>query len=133
VSTSATTFGLTRQRQGEHLVTTVFSTPRIGQDLRVADDRAINVRFAYQPLYSLHSGGIVAVEALARPAHGTVGEMLTRARHEGRLTATDTELAAAAIHSEAEQQTLLPLHLNLLAGTVAAPRDALDPVLLALT
>lgn len=91
-----------------------------------------DVRFALQPLYSLHTGGMVAVEALARPEGCTPRELLGRARQDGRLIETDVELAARAIASEANEQTLLPLHVNLLAVSAAAP-DAIGPVVDALT
>lgn len=91
-----------------------------------------DVRFALQPLYSLHTGGMVAVEALARPADCSPRELLGRARKAGRLIEIDIELAARAIASEAHEQTLLPLHVNLLAASAAAP-DAIGPVVDALT
>ncbi|TNC23003.1 GGDEF domain-containing protein [Amycolatopsis alkalitolerans] len=90
------------------------------------------VRFAFQPLYSLHTGGIVALEALARPGKGSVHELLDRAHREHRLAEVDIALAAEAVRAEAEQETLLPLHLNLTAPTAAAPEAAFDPLLDAL-
>lgn len=87
-----------------------------------------DVRFALQPLYSLHTGGAVAVEALARPAGCTPRELLGRARRAGRLIDTDIELATRAIASEADEQTLLPLHVNLLAVSAAAGPDLIQPV-----
>lgn len=62
------------------------------------------VRFAFQPLYSLHSGGVVALEALA----------------------------AETVKQEAEQHTLLPLHINLTAPSLAAPKHEFEPLLDAL-
>ncbi|QWF84431.1 GGDEF domain-containing protein [Amycolatopsis sp. CA-230715] len=91
-----------------------------------------SVRFAFQPLYSLHTGGVVALEALARPSKGSANELLDHARRERRLVEVDVALAAGAVRYEAEQQTLLPLHLNLTAATAAAPESALDPLLDAL-
>ncbi|NIH80035.1 GGDEF domain-containing protein [Amycolatopsis viridis] len=88
------------------------------------------VRFAFQPLYSLHTGGMVALEALARPAEGSVHDLLDTARREQRLVETDLALACEAVRTEADQQTLLPVHLNLTAATAAAP--AVDPLLDAL-
>ncbi|MGW4592737.1 GGDEF domain-containing protein [Amycolatopsis thermoflava] len=85
------------------------------------------VRFAFQPLYSLNTGGMVALEALARPAEGSVHELLDTARRERRLVETDIALACDAVRAEADQQTLLPLHLNITAATAAAP--AVDPLL----
>ncbi|NKQ53772.1 EAL domain-containing protein [Amycolatopsis sp. K13G38] len=91
-----------------------------------------SVRFAFQPLYSLHTGGIVALEALARPGKGSVHELLDLARRERRLAEVDIELAAQAALAEADHETLLPLHLNVTAPTAAAPESAFDPLLDAL-
>ncbi|MGH3521216.1 MAG: EAL domain-containing protein [Haloechinothrix sp.] len=91
-----------------------------------------DVRFALQPLYSLHTGGMIAVEALARPSGCSARELLGRARRDGRLIETDIALAAMAVGVEAEQQTLLPLHINLLAVSATARPDTLDPLLDAL-
>jgi EAL domain-containing protein (putative c-di-GMP-specific phosphodiesterase class I)/GGDEF domain-containing protein len=90
------------------------------------------VRFAFQPLYSLNTGGIVALEALARPGKGSVHELLDLARRERRLAEVDVALAAQAVLTEADHETLLPLHLNLTAPTAAAPESAFDPLLDAL-
>lgn len=90
------------------------------------------VRFAFQPLYSLHTGGIVALEALARPGKGSVHELLDRAHREHRLAEVDLALAAEAVRAEADHETLLPLHLNLTAPTATAPDTAFDPLLDAL-
>ncbi|MEU3274270.1 GGDEF domain-containing protein [Saccharomonospora sp. NPDC006951] len=90
---------------------------------------AVNqVRFAFQPLYSLHTGAVVAVEALARPSAGGVGELLGAALRRGRLVEVDVSLAARAVRDEAPQATLLPLHLNITALTAAAPKEALEPL-----
>lgn len=91
------------------------------------------VSFALQPLYSLHTGGAVAVEAFARPAAGTARQLLGRARKDGKLVQTDVSLAAQAIDCEAEHQTLLPLHVNLLTVSAAAPAESLKPILDALS
>ncbi|MFC4078873.1 GGDEF domain-containing protein [Amycolatopsis samaneae] len=80
-------------------------------------------------MYSLHTGGIVAFEALARPGKGTAHELLAEARREGRLAEVDLALAAAAVRQEAERRTPLPLHLNLSARTLAAPAGAFDEVI----
>lgn len=87
------------------------------------------VRFAFQPLYSLYTGDIVALEALARPGTGSVHELLDRAHREHRLAEVDIALAAQAVRTEAQHETLLPLHLNMTAPTAAAPQTALDPLL----
>ncbi len=87
------------------------------------------VRFAFQPLYSLQTGGVVAHEALARPGHGTVPDLLAQARREGRLAEADLGLAIAAVRQDAEEPTSLPLHLNLSARTLAAPAAMFDDLL----
>ncbi|HJQ45628.1 MAG TPA: GGDEF domain-containing protein [Amycolatopsis sp.] len=84
------------------------------------------VSFAFQPLYSLHTGGMVGVEALARPASGRVQELLHHAMRKGRLVSVDVALAARAITEGASHETLLPLHLNITALSAAAPQLVLD-------
>ncbi|HJQ46763.1 MAG TPA: GGDEF domain-containing protein [Amycolatopsis sp.] len=91
-----------------------------------------DLEFAFQPLYSLHTGEAVAVEALAVPGEVAVGKILMQARAEGLLAAADVELAVRAVLAEAPHATLLPLHVNVTAVTVAAPR-ALEPLLHALS
>ncbi|MFC4003891.1 EAL domain-containing protein [Prauserella oleivorans] len=91
------------------------------------------VHFAFQPLYSLHTGGVVAVEALARPTSGRVSDMLGYALRRGRLVEVDVGLAARAVRDDAPHATLLPLHLNVTALTAASPPSALQPLLDALT
>ncbi|KAA2261688.1 EAL domain-containing protein [Solihabitans fulvus] len=87
-----------------------------------------DVRFAFQPLFNLHTGGIVAVEALARPHKGSVADLLRAAHRAGRLSETDVALAAHATYYAAEHENVLPLHLNLLALTAAAPAATLEPL-----
>ncbi|WP_091673214.1 GGDEF domain-containing protein [Amycolatopsis marina] len=91
------------------------------------------VRFAFQPLYSLHTGGVVALEALARPQSGEVPELLTGALRAGKLVEVDVGLAARAVEEEARHNTLLPLHLNLTAASAAAAPGDLGPLLDALS
>ena len=83
--------------------------------------------FAFQPLYSLHTGEAVAVEALAVPGEVAVGKILMRARAAGRLVEADVELAVRAVLAEAPHATLLPLHVNVTAVTIATP-GALEPL-----
>lgn len=90
------------------------------------------VSFAFQPLYSLYTGGIIGVEALARPASGKVQELLRYAMRKGQLVKVDAALAARAVKEEASYETLLPLHLNLTAASAAAPQLVLDALLPAL-
>ncbi|SFW77648.1 diguanylate cyclase (GGDEF) domain-containing protein [Amycolatopsis australiensis] len=68
----------------------------------------------------------MAHEALARPGHGTVPELLTQARREGRLAEVDLGLAIAAVRQD---ESSLPLHLNLSARTLAAPQAMFDDLL----
>ncbi|GAB3009608.1 GGDEF domain-containing protein [Amycolatopsis acidiphila] len=90
------------------------------------------VSFAFQPVYSLHTGGITGIEALARPASGKVQELLRYAMRKGRLIKVDAALAARAVTEGATYETLLPLHLNLTAASAAAPQLVLDSLLAAL-
>jgi len=85
------------------------------------------LEFAFQPLYSLHTGEAVAVEALAIPGEVAVGKVLIEARSHGRLAEADMELAVRAVLAEAPHATLLPLHINVTAVTIATP-DALRPL-----
>jgi EAL domain-containing protein (putative c-di-GMP-specific phosphodiesterase class I)/GGDEF domain-containing protein len=87
------------------------------------------VRFAFQPMYSLHTGGVLAYEALARPGKGTAHELLAEARRAGRLAEVDLGLAATAVRQEAERPSALPLHLNLSARTLAAGPGAFDELI----
>ncbi|TVT09558.1 EAL domain-containing protein [Amycolatopsis bartoniae] len=120
-----------RRTQGEHQPTTLEKPPPTGDDREVRES-SNSVRFAFQPLYSLHTGGLVALEALARPGRGSVADLLDRARRDDRLPEVDVSLAAAAARAEADHETLLPLHLNLTAPTAAAPEEAFGPLLDAL-
>ena len=88
----------------------------------------VGARFAFQPLVSLHTGGIVAMEMLARPAHDDVRSLLRSAAHAGQLEQLDVTLAVAATRCSAEHETLLPLHLNLMAETVVAGDETLAPL-----
>lgn len=80
---------------------------------------ANDVRFAFQPVINIRTGGVVAMEALVRPREGSIGDMFRDAARQHRLGELDVELAVAALDRAAQQQSLLPLHLNLFAGTVA--------------
>jgi diguanylate cyclase (GGDEF)-like protein len=87
-----------------------------------------DVRFAFQPLFNLHTGGVVAVEALARPHDGGVQDLLRMAHRAGYLTNTDVALACRAVQFAAGHNFTLPLHLNLLAMTVADKPELLAPL-----
>jgi EAL domain-containing protein (putative c-di-GMP-specific phosphodiesterase class I)/GGDEF domain-containing protein len=91
-----------------------------------------DMHFAFQPLFNLQTGGVMAVEALARPSHGGIRELLREAADTGQLTPTDYGLAALAIRKAAEHNVLVPLHVNLLAQSVCRAHVALEPVISAL-
>ncbi|MFF3486943.1 EAL domain-containing protein [Streptomyces sp. NPDC002701] len=71
------------------------------------------LRFAFQPVVNLTTGGVAALEILVRPESGDV---LAQARRDPELDGT---LAASAMRAAARQETLLPLHVNVFAGTLA--------------
>ncbi|MFI7100541.1 EAL domain-containing protein [Streptomyces sp. NPDC050161] len=71
------------------------------------------LRFAFQPVVNLATGSVAALEILARPE---CGDVLASAR---RSPDVDAELAGLAVQSAARQETLLPLHVNVFAATVA--------------
>lgn len=77
-----------------------------------------SVRFAFQPLVNLKTGGIFAIEAFARPRGAHVYELFTSAQQAGNLPELDLQLATKAVHQASEHEMLLPLHLNLFAETV---------------
>ncbi|ASU79280.1 GGDEF domain-containing protein [Actinopolyspora erythraea] len=79
---------------------------------------ANDVRFAFQPLINIRTGAVVAVEALARPADGHITEFFREAARQKRVGELDVDLAVSAVDRASEQQSLLPLHLNLFGGTV---------------
>ncbi|MFF2851164.1 GGDEF domain-containing protein [Streptomyces sp. NPDC058001] len=71
------------------------------------------LRFAFQPVVNLTTGSVAAVEILARPE---AGDILAEARRDAEL---DGRLAAFAVRCAAHRGTLLPLHVNVFAGTLA--------------
>ncbi|CAL9580058.1 hypothetical protein SUDANB6_05045 [Streptomyces sp. enrichment culture] len=71
------------------------------------------LRFAFQPVVNLTTGGVAALEMLARPESGDV---LAEARRDPGL---DGRLAGAAIRAAVHWKTPLPLHVNVFAGTLA--------------
>lgn len=87
-----------------------------------------DVRFAFQPLFNLNTGGVVAVEALARPHDGSVQDLLQAAFRAGLLVNADVGLACRAIRSAADFDLMLPLHVNLLAITVADKPEVMSPL-----
>ncbi len=87
-----------------------------------------DVRFAFQPLFNLNTGGVVAVEALARPHDGSVQDLLQTAFRAGLLANADVGLACRAVRAAADFDLMLPLHLNLLAITVADKPEVMSPL-----
>ncbi|MEU3828700.1 GGDEF domain-containing protein [Streptomyces sp. NPDC029080] len=71
------------------------------------------LRFAFQPVVNLRTGAVTAVETLARPE---TGDVLAEARRDPEL---DGDLAVLALRAAARKETLLPLHLNVFAATLA--------------
>ncbi|MFF8947059.1 GGDEF domain-containing protein [Streptomyces sp. NPDC014864] len=71
------------------------------------------LRFAFQPVVNLATGGVTALEVLARPE---TGDVLAEARRDPDL---DGRLAVLALRAATRQSTPLPLHLNVFAGTLA--------------
>ncbi|MFC7307572.1 EAL domain-containing protein [Streptomyces monticola] len=72
-----------------------------------------SLRFAFQPVVNLATGAVAAQEILARPESG---DILAEARRDPEL---DGRLAAFAVRAASRQETLLPLHVNVFAATVA--------------
>lgn len=73
---------------------------------------------------------MLALEALALPAAGTVHDLLRDAARAGRLVDVDARLAAGAVRAATTAD--LPLHVNVLAMTASRPDDLLEPLLPAL-
>ncbi|MEJ1199695.1 MULTISPECIES: GGDEF domain-containing protein [unclassified Streptomyces] len=71
------------------------------------------LRFAFQPVVNLLTGGVAALEILARPE---TGDILAEARRDPEL---DGRLVVAAFRAAVRKETLLPLHVNVFAGTLA--------------
>lgn len=71
------------------------------------------LRFAFQPVVNLTTGGVAGLEILARPE---TGDILAEARRNPEL---DGRLAVLAVRAAARKETLLPLHVNVFAGTLA--------------
>jgi diguanylate cyclase (GGDEF)-like protein len=82
-----------------------------------------DVRFAFQPLINLVTGGITAVEALPR---GNVPELVPETRHQRRLRELDWWLAVSALRAAAATETRLPVHINVLATALAHDRGGID-------
>lgn len=88
------------------------------------------VSYAFQPMLSTRTGRLLALEALARPEHGTVHDVLRDAARADRLVEVDAALAAGAVRAATTAE--VPLHVNVLAKTATRPDELLDPLLPAL-
>ncbi|MFG2131481.1 EAL domain-containing protein [Streptomyces sp. NPDC048751] len=71
------------------------------------------LRFAFQPVVNLTTGGVVGLEILARPVGG---DCLAEARRDPEL---DARLAVLGVRTATHRETLLPLHVNVFAATLA--------------
>lgn len=71
------------------------------------------LRFAFQPVVNLRTGAVAALEILARPE---AGDILAEARRDPEL---DGRLTVLALRTATHKETLLPLHLNVFAATLA--------------
>ncbi|MFI8071444.1 GGDEF domain-containing protein [Streptomyces sp. NPDC086033] len=71
------------------------------------------LRFAFQPVVNLATGGVAGLEILARPE---TGDILAEARRDPGL---DGQLVVLALRAAVRRETLLPLHVNVFAGTLA--------------
>ncbi|MET7292501.1 GGDEF domain-containing protein [Streptomyces griseoloalbus] len=72
-----------------------------------------SLRFAFQPVVNLTTGTVAGLEILARPE---TGDILAEARRDPEL---DLRLAVSAVRAAVRRETLLPLHVNVFAGTLA--------------
>lgn len=82
-----------------------------------------DVRFAFQPLVNIKTGGIVAIEALPG---GSAPDLIREAKRQRRLRELDLWLAVSALRAAAEAETRLPMHINLLASTIAHDRNGIN-------
>ncbi|MFD5478870.1 EAL domain-containing protein [Streptomyces hawaiiensis] len=71
------------------------------------------LRFAFQPVVNLTTGAVAGLEILARPE---TGDILAEARRDPEL---DGRLAVSAVRAAVRKETLLPLFVNVFAGTLA--------------
>ncbi len=80
------------------------------------------VSYVFQPMLSTRTGRLLALEALARPEHGTIHDLLHRAARAGQLIETDIALAAGAVQAAEPDH---PLHVNVLAITATRAEELL--------
>ena len=81
----------------------------------------MSVRVAFQPIVDLGTGAVVAHEVFVRSPSGSAEPLYDWARQAGRLCATDVDLAVSAVRTATEYGSALPVHVNLLPATLAAP------------
>ncbi len=90
---------------------------------------ADQVRFAFEPLYSLYSGSAVAVEAVGHPGAGWVPDLLDAAGDQAQLIDADLDLVARAAAVVPPNAAGVSLHLNLSASAAGAPAERFIPLL----
>src|SRR5882757_9957613 len=73
-----------------------------------------NVHIAFQPVFNLHTGD--------------VRDLLRHAADTGQLTPTDYGLAALAIRRAGDHDARIPLHVNVLASSVARAHVSMGPL-----
>ncbi|WP_165943704.1 EAL domain-containing protein [Saccharopolyspora karakumensis] len=73
--------------------------------------------FRFEPMVNIGISGIMAVEAL--PSCGTAGPADSHRSPDRSLAAQDGEMAVAGLCEFLECESMLPLHVNILASTVA--------------
>jgi diguanylate cyclase (GGDEF)-like protein/PAS domain S-box-containing protein len=91
-----------------------------------------DVLVAFQPLINVRIGGVVAVEAVASSPSGDLDELFREAQRDGLLADVDAQVAAHAVTAYAGHGIGLPLHLNVLASTVANAPERMGVVRTAL-
>lgn len=91
-----------------------------------------DLRYLYRPVVHLRTGGVMAMEVLARSAPGELGELRPVTGLAERLAKLDVAIAAEAARRAGEHVRLLPLHVGLWADTVCAERNPLPSLLAAL-
>jgi diguanylate cyclase (GGDEF)-like protein/PAS domain S-box-containing protein len=78
-----------------------------------------NLWFRFEPVVNVRINGIMAVEALPFCECGGLAELRQDAVRKGESAARDIEMAVGALRDFSAYGSLLPLHLNILASTVA--------------
>ena len=84
-------------------------------------DLAMSVRVAFQPIIDLGTGAVVAHDTVVRAQAGSTQSLYEWARQSGQLCATDINLALLVVQTATEYGSALPVQVNLLPASVAAP------------